>query len=104
MVTAITGDVVHLTRIVQITRLCQVAPSALMAYDYLICIDQEVEILLSRVIMDLLTCSRSNKYGNDLGRQLQSYTLQYEFALSSSTISFQLASIDTVYRHHLWTV
>ncbi|KAL4080871.1 hypothetical protein J3A83DRAFT_4184820 [Scleroderma citrinum] len=34
MVTAITGDVVHLTRIVQITRLCQVAPSALMAYDY----------------------------------------------------------------------
>lgn len=48
MATTPVPGVVQLTRIVQITRFCQVAPSALMVYDYLISIDQEIEHIWKR--------------------------------------------------------
>ncbi|KIM66888.1 hypothetical protein SCLCIDRAFT_1210934 [Scleroderma citrinum Foug A] len=48
MATTTVTDVVQLSRIVQITRLCQVAPSVLMVYDYLISVDQEIEHIWKR--------------------------------------------------------
>ncbi|KAI6041417.1 hypothetical protein EDC04DRAFT_3139754 [Pisolithus marmoratus] len=48
MATASTADFLRFTNIIRLTRTCQLVPSVLMVYDYLISIDREIEYIWKR--------------------------------------------------------
>ncbi|KAI5988993.1 hypothetical protein EDD15DRAFT_2285692 [Pisolithus albus] len=48
MATTTTADFLSFAHVIRLTRTCQLVPSALMVYDYLISIDREVEYIWKR--------------------------------------------------------
>lgn len=48
MATTTTADFLNFVHVIRLTRTCQLVPSALMVYDYLISIDREVEYIWKR--------------------------------------------------------